>query len=359
MLGKRLRRLVDVLERLLRQRGRRAGSGVLIGPVVSRKSGRTWRSAGASACADGISLRDAGPSICAKRLALVQRALRLLQRRRELLERRPDRGLLLRERAEHGVRGAHEPRELRVALAELGAELAEVGDHPAQVLTPLHERAVDAGDVADGRVEAPQPGRQLLRVTVEPLGAALEQELEEGLGVAVEAGQDLVRVDVRLRVGERDRSSPPEPPVPFWPGSISIVMSCRPVRGRSSSEASGWMSGAYLGSMFIVTTARPLSRFTPWTLPTLIPERSTVCPWPGRHRLRRAELGLELEVALAQDRDPGREVGLLPDQDHAGRDDRQHDEDADRHEVAAGALGSRASLDRLRVGRALARQAGR
>ena len=41
------------------------------------------------------------------------------------------------------------------------------------------------------------------------------------------------------------------------------------------------MRGAYLGSMFMVTTARPLSRFTPWTLPILTPERSTVCPCPG------------------------------------------------------------------------------
>ncbi len=68
---------------------------------------------------------------------------------------------------------------------------------------------------------------------------------------------------------------------PAVPGSISIVMSCSPVRGRSSRVASGWMSAAYLLSTSIVTTARPLSRFTLDTVPTLIPPMVICCPCPG------------------------------------------------------------------------------
>ena len=58
-------------------------------------------------------------------------------------------------------------------------------------------------------------------------------------------------------------------------------MSCRPVRGRSSTVASVWISGAYCCSISIVTTARPFSRSTLEMSPTLTPEMFTVCPWPG------------------------------------------------------------------------------
>ncbi len=58
-------------------------------------------------------------------------------------------------------------------------------------------------------------------------------------------------------------------------------MSWSPVRGRSRSVASGWMSSAYLWSTCMVTMARPLSSSDPETWPTLIPAIVTVCPCPG------------------------------------------------------------------------------
>ena len=60
-----------------------------------------------------------GPENLRKLVGAGESALRLLKRRRELLERRPDRVLFLRERAQNGVRRAHEPRQLRVAMPEL------------------------------------------------------------------------------------------------------------------------------------------------------------------------------------------------------------------------------------------------
>jgi uncharacterized membrane protein HdeD (DUF308 family) len=47
------------------------------------------------------------------------------------------------------------------------------------------------------------------------------------------------------------------------PGSISIVMSWSPVRGRNRSEAFLWMSSASSGSICMVTTASPFLRVTP------------------------------------------------------------------------------------------------
>ena len=68
---------------------------------------------------------------------------------------------------------------------------------------------------------------------------------------------------------------------PFVPGSISIVMSWRPVRGRSSTVASARISGAYSSSTSIVTTALPSSSSTSEMSPTLTPAMFTVWPWPG------------------------------------------------------------------------------
>ena len=65
------------------------------------------------------------------------------------------------------------------------------------------------------------------------------------------------------------------------PGSTSTTMSLRPVFGRSKSDEFVWISGAYLLSISIPTTAWPSWRVTLLTSPTLMPEMSTDCPWPG------------------------------------------------------------------------------
>ena len=68
---------------------------------------------------------------------------------------------------------------------------------------------------------------------------------------------------------------------PFLPASISIVMSCRPVRGRSSTVESERRSGAYCSSTSIVTTALPFTSSTSEMSPALTPAMFTVWPWPG------------------------------------------------------------------------------
>ena len=59
------------------------------------------------------------------------------------------------------------------------------------------------------------------------------------------------------------------------PGSTSTTMSFRPVFGRSRSEELVWMSGAYLLSISIPTTAWPSWSVTLLTSPTLMPAIST------------------------------------------------------------------------------------
>ena len=58
-------------------------------------------------------------------------------------------------------------------------------------------------------------------------------------------------------------------------------MSWRPVRGRRSTVASSWISGAYCCSTSIVTTAWPSTSSTSEMSPALTPEMFTVWPWPG------------------------------------------------------------------------------
>ena len=62
------------------------------------------------------------------------------------------------------------------------------------------------GEVAREGLEALQGRRRAWgRCRRQALAGRLEQELEEGAGVAVEGGEELVGLDVRLRVCERER----------------------------------------------------------------------------------------------------------------------------------------------------------
>ena len=62
-------------------------------------------------------------------------------------------------------------------------------------------------------------GRQRLALAVEPLARAADQQLQVVARVGVERGEDLVEVDVRQRLGDRDRAArrAPRPP-PACPG---------------------------------------------------------------------------------------------------------------------------------------------
>ncbi len=262
-LVERLGRLPDVLERLL--------GGAREGPDLVAGSGRPCRGTGAGSGAapgrapapPGAAPATPGPSSSESRLLDASAPRRRPQRPGQLLEGGADRGLLVREGAEHVVGGAHEAGQLGVAVAELLAEATEVGDHPADVAAPLLERAADLGQVAGGGREPLQRRRQLGPVLApQALAGGLEQELEVGAGVGVERGEDLVRLDVRLRLGERDRRA-----------LLHLAAVRSPGRPRSScpgarcaGAAAGWRRGGSAArtsvSTSMVTTARPLSSVT-------------------------------------------------------------------------------------------------
>jgi hypothetical protein len=93
-------------------------------------------------------------------------------------------------------------------LAERGTETAEVRDCPGDVLVAGLKRSVELGEIARGGLEPLQARGELLAVVPrEPLARRLEEELEVGPGVAVQGREDLVGLDVGLRLGERDRRS--------------------------------------------------------------------------------------------------------------------------------------------------------
>ena len=128
----------------------------------------------------------------------------------------------------------------------------------------------------------------------------------------VQRGQDLIRLDVGLRLGQRDRRT-----------LLHLALRRCPDRSRSSCPG-GRCAGAAAGWRRDGSAARtccrcPSSRrrcrsraLTPPTVPTLIPAIVICWPCPGVTACAVRELGLELEVVGPEDRDPGWEVrGLL------------------------------------------------
>ena len=118
------------------------------------------------------------------------------------------------------------------------------------------------------------------------------------------------------------------------PGSTSTTMSLRPVFGRSSSEALAWISGAYLLSISMLTTAWPSSSVTPVTSPTLMPAMSTDWPWPGvtACAVEKSALSSKRSVPIS-----GTQLGqdrALVDQDHGHGEQAGQDQADDRQHVA-------------------------
>ena len=140
--------------------------------VASRANGRTASLAGSSARAAGRSFSRRRAEQLGERLDAPERVGRLLQRARQLVHGARDVGLLLGERVEHGGGGVDEPREVVVARGELLAEHVERRDQVAQLLAPRRDGAVDAREVAVGRLEA---GEQVAQVAAAPLEAAAER----------------------------------------------------------------------------------------------------------------------------------------------------------------------------------------
>ena len=118
------------------------------------------------------------------------------------------------------------------------------------------------------------------------------------------------------------------------PGSTSTTMSLRPVFGRSSSEALVWISGAYLLSISILTTAWPSCERHAADLADLDAGDVDRLPLPGRDRLGGGEVGLELEAIGADQRHPARQDRALVDQDHGDGEEAGQDQADDRQHVA-------------------------
>ena len=104
-------------------------------------------------------------------------------------------------------------------------------------------------------------------------------------------------------------ASPPRRSRPRVPGSTSITMSLRPVFGRSSSEASSLIRGAYLFSTSIVDHGVAVLELDARDVADLDPGDVHGLALARRHRLGRGELRLELEAVLAEERHPARQRG--------------------------------------------------
>ena len=166
------------------------------------------------------------------------------------------------------------------------------------------------------------------------LGAGGQQQLQEGLGVRVERGEDLVGVDVGLGRGERDRRALLD---------AGAVLGARVDLDHHVVEAglrAQQQRGVLLDQLGLVVV--DLHRHL--GLAVLEIDRRDVADLDAgddhrlalarRHGLGRGELGVDLEPLLAEDRDPGRERAGLVAEDDEGGDDAGDDEPDDRQEVA-------------------------
>ena len=289
-------------------------------PTVWREEVLRRRWAGANACAAGISASDAGPRPrrAPRRLASASRVSasapgQLLQR---LADRRPPGWRTRRAPGSEEVTQSESRTSVRASSSPSSRKLViDLRD----VARAARERVADLGEVLAERLEPAQRGRELLAAAAEALGAALDQQLQVVAGVAVERGEDLVGLHVGLGLRERDRRALLDLRRPRVPGSSSIVMSCRPVRGRSSTVASSWISGAYFCSTSIVTTAWPFIELDLGDVAGLDAGDVHRLALARGDRLRGRELGLELEAVVAEERDPRRVRLLLLGEDQHGR----------------------------------------
>src|SRR5205823_6341576 len=124
---------------------------------------------------------------------------------RELRYRQRDVLVLLRERRQDRVRGDDQAVDVGVARREGVRQVGVVVDQARQLMTASGNRGRDAGQVALGRPECLEDRVQILAVAGEALAEPVDQQLQVRAGIGVEGRQELVRVDVRLGVLNRDR----------------------------------------------------------------------------------------------------------------------------------------------------------
>ena len=202
-----------------------------------------------------------------------------------------------RDRAEHAARTLPTSSARSSSLrAELAVDAVQRVDEPAQLGAALgrpraspraRSRYVGSKRRSTSRRSSPRPSR--------PSPAPLSSSLQVVARVGVQRGEELVGVDVRQRVGDRDRRSPRlATGALFVPGLSSRNMSFRPgLAAAAARSRRARTRSRYSSSSRIVTIARPSSQL-------------------GASRCRRSRTPGDADrLALARrDRLRGRERGL-------------------------------------------------
>ncbi len=226
------------------------------------------------------------------------------QGRRELVQRLADRRLLVGEVAERRVGGVDEARPAAASLSpsswairrKLWIDAARCCAPPASACRSGRGRGRTARSAA-GRPRTGVPGR---RARVPPPSSSSARYSRV-------SASSVARNASRLTFGSVWASGMVEPSdgvSPAVPGSTSITMSLRPVFGRSSSVASGWISSMYFGSMSMRTTASPVFEVDRADLADLDAGDVDRLALARGDRLRGGELGVELVEVLAEAGDP-------------------------------------------------------
>ena len=265
-------------------------------------------------------------------LTALERRAGLGQRGGQLLQRLAQVRLLGRERREYLVLRRDEVRQAGIAAAERLGQVGEAGDRAADVRAPLREPRVDARQVAAERLEAPQARRQLLAAASEALRTALDQERQVVARVAVERREDLVEVHVRLALRERDRVPLLDDLARF--ARVELHGHVLQPRARAHQDR-----GVLVDQLLV----RPVDAHGHDRAPVLELDLPDVADLDARHvhrlaltrrdGLRGRDLDLQLELVVAQERDPGRVRLALLREDHAGHGQADHDQRDDRDEV--------------------------
>ena len=112
-------------------------------------------------------------------------------------------------------------------------------DQAGEVVAALGHLRVEARELIVDRPEATEHLAEVAGLSLQPLADPDKEDAQVRLGVGVQGVEDLVEVDLRRGVGERDRVAVLEsrPAGDLLPGSSSMKTSCRPVRGRISVVA--------------------------------------------------------------------------------------------------------------------------
>ena len=198
-----------------------------------------------------------------------------------------------------------ELREVLVAAADRPGQQVQVVDEPGERLVASGDRAAHLAQVA---VDRPERAEGAAEVRVAPLEALAEPDDEQaqvGAAVRVEDAEDLIEVDVRERCWQTAIVPPSSnSPASSEPGSRLEEL----VLERRSAAASGSSrpcrpAGSRARSRTL-RPPRPSTSSTPVDVADLDPGDADRLALPRLNRLRGLELGLELERALLEDRDP-------------------------------------------------------